>query len=212
MKKSAKLILLIILFIAMVVVIILIPKDTDKKNETEIKQADGDPLQINGNDNPNTEEEGELICGYIPLSSLKWINSENEVFDFKKVSYNWVKTDDETFSISDTFVNEMLDSIEEIYSTRTIENVDNLSEYGLDNPKLTLTIDNDTTIKIGDPVPTTDSYYFSNGDGNVYLISQRILTAFSHSIDQIYYPIDISENSISDNNVSANNSISDENE
>lgn len=198
MKKSVKMILLLLLLAVISVAIILIPKDdkNDNSNDTEIIGTD-DPLGVNGSDNSDDELEGDLIF-YCNPSTMKWTTANGEVFDFKKKDYYWVKSDDETFSIEDSYLEEMINQISNIYSTRTIENVANMDEYGFNNPALTIIIDGDKTLMIGDQSSVSTDRYLSIGDGNVYLIKPDLLNAFNVNMEDIYYPIDESGNSIED--------------
>lgn len=75
----------------------------------------------------------------------------------------------------------MLGELEELTSSKTIEAPDDLAEYGLDEPKcsISVTAEAETTIDIGGETSLDGLRYVSIGNGNVYLVSSDLLTNFS---------------------------------
>lgn len=68
----------------------------------------------------------------------------------------------------------------------TIESPEDLSEYGLDEPVLTITAkaDRDIVINVGNS-NMDGQKYITIGDGNVYLVSSTILSTFSYGLYDI---------------------------
>ena len=70
---------------------------------------------------------------------------------------------------------------------RVLENVDDLTEYGLDSPSnsVTVTTDDGTTkFNIGDENTSTNQYYIAKDDedSTVYVVSSSTVTPFMNSL------------------------------
>lgn len=78
----------------------------------------------------------------------------------------------------------MLDALGEIVSYKTIENVTDWDQYGLEAPLCTITVTTDTThvLDIGNETSMGGERYFSTGDGNVYLVDSSILDPFCYEL------------------------------
>ena len=79
-------------------------------------------------------------------------------------------------------------ALEKITSNRTIGAPEDLSEYGLDEPQCTVDIaagEDSYQLLIGDETTLDGLLYLSTGDGNVYLVSSGLLSAFSYGLYDI---------------------------
>ena len=82
----------------------------------------------------------------------------------------------------------MITGLTEITSTKTIEKPTDLEQYGLVNPycAITVTVDGKTyNLAIGDQNNFNGQVYFSNGDGNVYMIGSAIVDYFNFGPEQL---------------------------
>ena len=120
------------------------------------------------------------------ITALSW------TYDGEAVALSYA---DETWSYEDpdcpidqSYPENMAYALEEITSDRTIEAPEDLSEYGLDEPQCTIDItagEDSYQLLIGDETTLDGLLYLSTGDGNVYLVSSGLLSAFSYGLYDI---------------------------
>ncbi len=126
-----------------------------------------------------TEEEAEKITVLdIDSSLVKEIGiiREGETINLQKEQEIWKCMDDESFTVDADKIQSFLDASGSITSELMIENVTDMSQYGLDEPSVSITLQWDSnlyTIKIGDQNTLADGcYYLSLNDENtVYTIN-----------------------------------------
>ena len=135
-----------------------------------------------------TVEETETIAVYTvtaeDIDALAW-DYEGESLSFDYGGSVWSYTDDADFPLQQSYLSAMTSAVSEITATKVIEAVDDLAEYGLDEPVCSITVtsgDAATTIDIGDETSLDGLRYVSVGDGNVYLVSSDLLTNFSYGL------------------------------
>ena len=100
------------------------------------------------------------------IKSLTFYVDENEV-TFEKDGDNWIKSDDKEFPVEQNVLNDAANIICSVYSQRTIENVDDLSQYGFDDPINTVTVqtaDETNIFQFGMENTTTGQYYMRMND------------------------------------------------
>ena len=78
----------------------------------------------------------------------------------------------------------MLEVLTDVESTKTIENPENLDQYGLEIPVCVITVEDGQshTLSIGLETAVGGQRYFSNGDGNVYLVDKDIIENFRYGL------------------------------
>ena len=138
--------------------------------------------------NPETEEAEEDTSMTVfqvntsEITELGWDYSEN--LSFRRTEDGWTYTADETFLLNTSYIDTMLSTLAEIKSYKTIENVENWDQYGLEVPVCTITITTDTTqtLCIGLETSMGGQRYFSIGDGNAYLVDASVIDAFSYGL------------------------------
>lgn len=135
-----------------------------------------------------TVEETETIAVYTvtaeDIDALAW-DYEGESLSFDYDGSVWSYTDDADFPLQQSYPSAMTNAVSEITATKVIEAVDDLAEYGLDEPVCSITVtsgDAAATIDIGDETSLDGLRYVSVGDGNVYLVSSDLLTNFSYGL------------------------------
>lgn len=107
------------------------------------------------------------------VTALSWSYSSGDGLAFTKTEEGWQYDEDTTVPVSLTRIGEILTPFENYGVTFIIENVDDYSQYGLDEPECTLsltTADKEYTIKMGDFSKMDEQRYIDIGDGNVYLV------------------------------------------
>ncbi len=100
----------------------------------------------------------------------------------------WIKEDDETFPVDEEAILGPLVQLAPLNAVRTLENVEDSAEYGINEPQNTITLtDKDggqTEIVIGATNSGTgDDYIMVNGEESViYTVSSALRTAFSDDL------------------------------
>ena len=113
-------------------------------------------------------------------TALSWEYAGNS-FSFRKDD-QWVYDADEAFPVDQVEIGTLLGQFEQFTADFTIEDAQNLSQYGLDNPTCTIhveTTDGDYDILLGDYSQMDQQRYVSIGDGNVYLASSDPLDVYN---------------------------------
>lgn len=109
------------------------------------------------------------------VTSLSWDYSTGSSLAFNKIDGVWKYQDDEAFPVSEEKVSDILEKFESFGVTFIIENVEDYSQYGLDEPEATLhlaTAERSYDIKLGAFSKMDEQRYVDIGDGNVYLVSE----------------------------------------
>ena len=120
------------------------------------------------------------------VESLSWEYDSNS-FSFHK-DENWIYDSDEAFPVDAETINEFLSPFEEFGVSFIIENAEDLSQYGLDNPVCTINIgtaDETYTIELGDFSTMDSERYVSIGDGNVYLVTNDPLEYYDAELSEL---------------------------
>lgn len=120
------------------------------------------------------------------IKSLEFIVDKKET-TFEKKDDSWVKKDETAFPVNQTTLDSAASAIEKVEADRVLENVDDLTEYGLDSPSNTITVDTDdgtTKFNIGDENTSTNQYYISkdDDDSTVYVVAASAVTPFMNSL------------------------------
>ena len=102
------------------------------------------------------------------IKSLDFMVDDTET-TFEKDDDSWVKKDETDFPVNQTTLDSAASAIASVDSDRVLEDVDDLSEYGLDSPSNTIKIvtksdeedgdDITTTLYVGDENSSTSQYY-----------------------------------------------------
>ena len=129
----------------------------------------------------NIKNSGEVILE-IPTDSVtavSWTN-ENGTFSFTK-DEGWTYDDDEAFPVDESKINDILAQFESFAAAFSIEDVDDYSQYGLDEPVCTISItagESSYTIELGDISKMDEERYVSIGDGKAYLVEHDPLDEY----------------------------------
>ena len=105
---------------------------------------------------------------------LSW-SYDSESFSFTKEEGSWTYDEDEAFPVDDEKIQELLDVFSSFKAAFTIEDPEDLSQYGLKSPECTITIgtgDTEYTICLGSTSTMDEERYVTVGDGNVYLAAE----------------------------------------
>ena len=120
------------------------------------------------------------------IKSLEFIIDKKDTV-FEKKDDSWVKKDETALPVNQTTLDSAASALEKVEADRVLENVDDLTEYGLDSPSnsVTVTTDDGTTkFNIGDENTSTNQYYIAKDDedSTVYVVSSSTVTPFMNSL------------------------------
>ena len=120
------------------------------------------------------------------IKSLEFIIDKKDTV-FEKKDDSWVKKDETAFPVNQTTLDSAASALEKVEADRVLENVDDLTDYGLDSPSnsVTVTTDDGTTkFNIGDENTSTNQYYIAKDDedSTVYVVSSSTVTPFMNSL------------------------------
>ena len=156
MKRSKKLITLVAVLAVVCAATFALTKYEEKQEE------------IQNSDAVIWEIEADSV------ESISWEVLE-ESLAFHKGEDGWLYDDDEAFPVSEEKITDILSHFESFGVNFIIENVEDYSQYGLDEPECTITLTTAETsfeLKLGDFSKMDEQRYVDIGDGNVYLVSE----------------------------------------
>ena len=139
---------------------------------------------------PESEEEEnpEIISiASADVKSIKFVIDKKEV-TFEKDGDSWVKSDETGFPVDQDKIDTLVSSLNSIKAERTLENVEDASEYELDQPDNTITVtteDGETTvIQLGMENDSTSQEYIDlNKDSStVYVVSNSTFPSFEGTL------------------------------
>lgn len=133
-----------------------------------------------------TSGETVLKIESAKVSALSW-EVGDETLRFHRDG-DWYYDDDEAFPVDEEAIDTLLEQFRSFGAAFTIENADDLSQYGLDAPECTITItteDETYTILLGDYSTMDSQRYVSIGDGNVYLAVSDPLDVYDVALSDL---------------------------
>ena len=140
-------------------------------------------------DTESAEEENPEIISIASadVKSIKFVIDKKEV-TFEKDGDSWVKSDETGFPVDQDKIDTLVSSLNSIKAERTLENVEDASEYELDQPDNTITVtteDGETTvIQLGMENDSTSQEYIDlNKDSStVYVVSNSTFSSFEGTL------------------------------
>lgn len=156
MKRLKKLSILLAVLVVVCVAAYCISRYEERKEE--IKNTDEVILAIENDD--------------VDTLSLEY--SDTALSFHKSEDGTWLYDDDEAFPVDADAIDKLLSVFNSFGASFIIENVDDFSQYGLDDPTCTIkltTADNEYSVQLGSYSTMDQKRYVSTGDGNVYLTS-----------------------------------------
>ena len=140
-------------------------------------------------DTESAEEENPEIISIASadVKSIKFVIDKKEV-TFEKDGDSWVKSDETGFPVDQDKIDTLVSSLNSIKAERTLKNVEDASEYELDQPENTITVtteDGETTvIQLGMENDSTSQEYIDlNKDSStVYVVSNSTFSSFEGTL------------------------------
>lgn len=172
MKKSTKLVSAVVVLAVLGGVYVGLNTYVSKEEKTE-----------------SSEEESKTEVFSVKtddIKSLEFIVDKKEV-TFEKKDDSWVKKDETAFPVNQTTLDSAASAIKKVEADRVLEDVEDLTEYGLDSPSNTVTVDTadgTTKLNIGDENTSTNQYYISkdDDDSTVYVVAADTVSPFMDSL------------------------------
>lgn len=130
------------------------------------------------------------------ISNIQIVSGEN-TFDFSHGDDTWSYVEDDKFPLSESAVLDKVSALTSVSSMRTIEDPDNLADFGLEKPEVTATITdtdgNETELALGATNDAVSGCYMSmNGDTNkIYLVDTTLKTNLEFDLSDIAEKEDI---------------------
>lgn len=153
----------------------LLVRDAKKEQETDAEE---------------TEEITLLSLEEDTLTSMAFKNSYGSMKLVRKKD-TWLYADDKKFPVDQENAEDMESELLDVQAIREIvSNLENLEEYGLENPVMTITCATKTeeyTLYLGDESPSDDGGYYCYLDGkeSVYEVDSSLLDTFDYSRQQM---------------------------
>ena len=139
----------------------------------------------------NSKEEEEQVsvtdASADEIETVKFLIDKKEV-TFQRKEEEWVKGNDEAFPVSQDTLNNAVGMLGDLKAERVLDDVSDLSEYGLDSPVNTIVfktkVGEETSIKIGVKNESVSQYYVKKNedDKTVYLVANASLIPFMNSL------------------------------
>lgn len=131
------------------------------------------------------------------VSALSW-TQDGETISFALGESVWMKTDDASFPVKQTALENLAEKLSALTATRELTNVTQMADYGLDAPSFTVTAKDEDgseiVFAVGDETPFADGYYMSvTGRDSVYVVSSNLATTFNKSLTYLASMEDIPE-------------------
>ena len=110
------------------------------------------------------------------LTEIKWTFEDNTL-DFVKADDVWTLSGDDSFPVDQEEISYLIENFAEVHASFIIEDVEDYSQYGLDDPEAEITFitaDEETTISCGTFSTMDSKRYISLNKGTVYLIDDDV--------------------------------------
>lgn len=142
----------------------------------------------------NTEEEDtEETVFQIDAEDIRDIEivSGENTFDFSHGDDTWSYVQDESFPLSESAILDKVSTLTSISSSRTIEDPENLEDYGLEDPEVTATVTDaegeQTKLALGSTNDAVSGCYMSLNDdtSKIYLVDTSLKTNLQFDLSDI---------------------------
>lgn len=144
----------------------------------------------NDNESDMAEEESDEVVISMESGDISRLSYtyEGEQLDFVLEDGSWYYESDRNFPLDSTYLENILAAFCNLLAERRLEeNLENIEEYGLDNPQLSVTAvgsdGKETTLYIGNCNESTGNYYCYLKDTRiVYMINQTLASDLKYKL------------------------------
>lgn len=135
------------------------------------------------------EEESQEIISIASddVKSVKFVMDKKEV-TFEKDGDSWVKSDETAFPVDQDKMDTLISSLSSVKAERTLEDVEDASEYELEQPENTITVTmedgSETVIRVGMENDSTSQEYIDldKDSSTVYVVSNSTFRSFEGTL------------------------------
>lgn len=114
---------------------------------------------------------------------------EGETYVFEKEDDTWYYADDHSLNLNQDRIKAMILKVAPLKVNQVIENVTDMSQYGLTNPERTIqyeTADRSVIINIGNLNSMTSQYYIAfPSEMKVYVVTTNVVTGFNYTLEDL---------------------------
>lgn len=116
---------------------------------------------------------------------------EGETYQYEKVDGTWYFAQDHTKNVKQYYLNGMATGASTLIASQVLEEVKDLSQYGLDTPQQTIIFDTAVQrfrVNVGDANSLTSSYYIQLPEkpDTVYIVPNTCITRFHYGPEDIF--------------------------
>lgn len=177
-KKALPLLGLLLVLILLIVAYVAYDQYDKKKQKDKEAQKEASAIIVT-----SMEEDS--------LTSITIKSSQGEINLVKDDTDEWIEKENPEVPIDVDKVDGIVTALVKLEALKVVaEDVNDLSEYGFDEPKVTIsTVDQDgkeQTLKIGEDSPLGDgSYVYLDGQKNVYLVGTEVISSLNQTRNTI---------------------------
>ena len=122
------------------------------------------------------------------ITSFRYVY-EGETYAFEKKGETWYYTDDHSLNLNQERIKAMILKVAPLKADQVIENVTDMSQYGLADPERTIqyeTADRSVIINVGNLNSMTSQYYIAfPSEMKVYVVTTNVVTGFNYTLDDL---------------------------
>ena len=139
---------------------------------------------------PTTEDTQETVLDVNSddITSFCYVY-EGETYAFEKKDETWYYTDDHSLNLNQDRIKAMILKVAPLKADQVIENVTDMSQYGLADPERTIqyeTADRSVIINVGNLNSMTSQYYVAFPyEMKVYVVATNVVTGFNYTLEDL---------------------------
>lgn len=122
------------------------------------------------------------------ITSFRYVY-EGETYAFEKEDDTWYYADDHSLNLNQDRIKAMILKVAPLKADQVIENVTDMSQYGLADPERTIqyeTADRSVIINVGNLNSMTSQYYIAfPSEMKVYAVTTNVVTGFNYTLDDL---------------------------
>lgn len=122
------------------------------------------------------------------ITSFRYVY-EGETYAFEKEDETWYYADDHSLNLNQDRIKAMILKVAPLKADQVIENVTDMSQYGLADPERTIqyeTADRSVIINVGNLNSMTSQYYIAfPSEMKVYALTTNVVTGFNYTLDDL---------------------------
>ena len=122
------------------------------------------------------------------ITSFRYVY-EGETYAFEKEDDTWYYADDHSLNLNQDRIKAMILKVAPLKAEQVIENVTDMSQYGLADPERTIqyeTADRSVIINVGNLNSMTSQYYIAfPSEMKVYVVTTNVVTGFNYTLEDL---------------------------